>query len=145
MQNIDIYTDGGCHGNPGPGGWAAVILDGSGEKKLSGGEAHTTNNRMELSAAINALAAVPSDAHVTLYSDSQYVKRGITSWIKNWKKNGWKTAAKKPVLNQDLWQALDALASTLDIDWKWVKGHAGNKYNEMCDALCQAEIARLEN
>lgn len=146
---IAVYTDGGCHGNPGCGGWACVIIDGDAEKTLSGGEAHTTNNRMELSAAINALSAISENStwrasQIKIFSDSQYVKNGITSWIKNWKKNGWKTAAKKPVLNQDLWQKLDTLCATLVVEWNWVKGHAGNKYNELCDALCQEEMRKLE-
>ncbi|MBQ9237873.1 MAG: ribonuclease HI [Treponema sp.] len=145
---IIIYTDGGCSGNPGPGGWACVIVDGDTETKLSGGEAQTTNNRMELTAAIQALAAVSSDARmrarpIAFYSDSQYVKNGITDWIKKWKKNGWLTSSKKPVLNQDLWQRLDALSAPLAINWQWVKGHAGIPYNETCDTLCQKEIANL--
>ena len=154
MKNIIIYTDGGCHGNPGPGGWGCVIIKEDEEqntlvKKLSGGEANTTNNRMELTAAIKALEAVYSDSQakeslVSVYSDSQYVKNGITSWIKNWKKNGWKTAAKKSVLNQDLWVELDRLYNSLNIEWKWVKGHAGVEYNEVCDQLCQSEIAKFE-
>ncbi|MDO4505791.1 MAG: ribonuclease HI [Spirochaetales bacterium] len=149
MENLVIYTDGGCSGNPGPGGWGTVIIDGSNTTKLSGGEKQTTNNRMELSAAINALDAVVKNTawrsrHVEVYSDSQYVKNGITSWIKNWKKNGWKTAAKKPVLNQDLWIALDNLYNQLDIEWKWVKGHAGVEYNEICDQLCKMEMDKYQ-
>lgn len=149
MENLVIYTDGGCSGNPGPGGWGTVIIDGENLTKLSGGEKQTTNNRMELSAAINALDAVVKNTewrsrHVEVYSDSQYVKNGITSWIKNWKKNGWKTAAKKPVLNQDLWIALDNLYSQLDIEWKWVKGHAGVEYNEICDQLCKMEMEKFQ-
>lgn len=146
MENeIVIYTDGGCSGNPGPGGWGAVILADKKEIRLSGGEKNTTNNKMELTAAISALNTVlntPSlkDRTVNLYSDSQYVKNGITSWITNWKKNGWRTAAKKPVLNQDLWQKLDSLNSSLNVTWNWVKGHAGIEYNEICDQLCQKEI-----
>lgn len=143
-----IYTDGGCSGNPGPGGWGCVIIDGESETQLSGGEKQTTNNRMELTAAISALAAVCAKNEwksrpLAVYSDSQYVKNGITSWIKNWKKNGWKTAAKKPVLNQDLWIKLDELYNQLNIEWKWVKGHAGHKYNEMCDSLCQMEMSKF--
>lgn len=150
MENLIIYTDGGCSGNPGPGGWGTVIIDGTNITKLSGGEKQTTNNRMELSAAINALDAVVKNTgwrnrHVEVYSDSQYVKNGITSWIKNWKKNGWKTAAKKPVLNQDLWIALDNLYNQLDIEWKWVKGHAGVEYNEICDQLCKMEMEKFQN
>lgn len=149
MNNLVIYTDGGCSGNPGPGGWGTVIIDGTNITKLSGGEKQTTNNRMELSAAINALDAVVKNTgwrnrHVEVYSDSQYVKNGITSWIKNWKKNGWKTAAKKSVLNQDLWIALDNLYNQLDIEWKWVKGHAGVEYNEICDQLCKMEMDKFQ-
>lgn len=149
MSNIVIYTDGGCHGNPGPGGWGAVIIDGNDVHTLSGGEKNTTNNRMELMAAIQSLKAVVSNeqwksSEINVFSDSQYVKNGITSWIKNWKKNGWKTSAKKPVLNQDLWMQLDELYNALNVNWQWVKGHAGVKYNEMCDQLCQTEIAKYE-
>lgn len=144
-----VYTDGGCHGNPGPGGWGAVIIDGNDVKELSGGEEATTNNRMELTAAIRVLKAVASEEKwtgriVRVFSDSQYVKNGITSWIANWKKNGWKTAAKKPVLNRDLWEELDKVYSSMKVQWVWVKGHAGVKYNEVCDQLCQKEIAKFE-
>ena len=145
-SEIIIYTDGGCSGNPGPGGWGIVIIADGEEREMSGGEKMTTNNRMELSAAINALTAVYNTERlrarpIQFYTDSQYVKNGITSWVANWKKNGWRTAAKKPVLNQDLWVNLDFLAGQLDITWNWVKGHAGVKYNEVCDQLCQKEIA----
>lgn len=148
-KTITVYTDGGCHGNPGPGGWGCVLLYDGSEHPLSGGEANTTNNRMELTAAIKALEHIAQDAElkgrtIAVYSDSQYVKNGITSWIQSWKKNGWKTAAKKPVLNQDLWQKLDQLNASLDVQWSWVKGHAGIQYNELCDSLCQQEIARFE-
>lgn len=151
MENLNsliIYTDGGCSGNPGPGGWGAVIIDGENETRLSGGERQTTNNRMELTAAISALKAVVSrddwkSRHLEIYSDSQYVKNGITSWINNWKKNGWRTAAKKPVLNKELWVELDGLFSQCDIEWKWVKGHAGVKYNEICDSLCHDEMEKF--
>ena len=135
MENdIVIYTDGGCSGNPGPGGWGAVILADGKDLRISGGEHNTTNNRMELMAAISALSTVANtpdfnNRPVSVYADSQYVKNGITSWITNWKKNGWRTAAKKPVLNQDLWQKLDALNSSLNVSWNWVKGHAGIEYN----------------
>ena len=144
-----VYTDGGCHGNPGPGGWGAVIIDGNDVRELSGGEAATTNNRMELTAAIRVLEAVLAEAGwagktVRVFIDSQYVKNGITDWIAKWKRNGWRTAAKKPVLNRDLWERLDALASSLSVQWVWVKGHAGVKYNEICDQLCQKEIAQFE-
>ena len=144
-----VYTDGGCHGNPGPGGWGAVIIDGNDVRELSGGEAATTNNRMELTAAIRVLEAVLAEPGwagktVRVFIDSQYVKNGITDWIAKWKRNGWRTAAKKPVLNKDLWERLDALASSLPVQWVWVKGHAGVKYNEICDQLCQKEIAQFE-
>lgn len=148
MENdIVIYTDGGCSGNPGPGGWGAVILADGKDLRISGGEHNTTNNRMELMAAISALSTVANtpdfnNRPVSVYADSQYVKNGITSWITNWKKNGWRTAAKKPVLNQDLWQKLDALNSSLNVSWNWVKGHAGIEYNEVCDQLCQTEISK---
>lgn len=142
---LTIYTDGGCSGNPGPGGWGCVILDGEKETLLSGGEKSTTNNRMELMAAISALSAVARNPEwkkrkLKVFSDSQYVKNGITSWIKSWKKNGWLTSAKKPVLNRELWEELDELYSSLNVEWSWVKGHAGIKYNEICDELCQKEI-----
>ena len=145
-----VYTDGGCSGNPGPGGWACVIIDGEKEKMLSGGEKSTTNNRMELTAAIVALSALAQNSQyrgrpVRVFCDSQYVKNGITSWIRSWKKNGWRTAAKKPVLNRDLWETLDALSAALDITWSWVKGHAGVEYNELCDDLCQKEIRRQKD
>ena len=145
MSKITIYTDGACSGNPGPGGWGCVILEGepdnpSKEIEMSGGEKSTTNNRMELMAAIQSLSRVAQDSEmavneVTLITDSQYVKNGITQWIFNWKKNGWKTANKQPVKNQDLWIKLDELTHTLNIKWGRVKGHAGNKYNEICDTL----------
>ena len=145
MSKITIYTDGACSGNPGPGGWGCVILEGepdnpSKEIEMSGGEKSTTNNRMELMAAIQSLSRVAQDSEmavneVTLITDSQYVKNGITQWIFNWKKNGWKTANKQPAKNQDLWIKLDELTHTLNIKWDWVKGHAGNKYNEICDTL----------
>lgn len=147
MNEIIIYTDGGCLGNPGPGGWATVIIADGVAKQLSGGEKYTTNNRMELTAAISALSIVkntPAFAGRTikLFSDSQYVKNGITAWIFNWKKKGWKTAGNKAVKNQDLWQALDSLNSSLNVEWNWVKGHAGIEYNELCDQLCQKEIKK---
>ena len=148
MDEIIIYTDGGCSGNPGPGGWGVVVIANGQARQLSGGEHETTNNRMELTAAINALSIVVNTPQfkgipVTVNIDSQYVKNGITSWINNWKKNGWRTAAKKPVLNQDLWVRLDELYSSLDVEWKWVKGHAGIQYNEVCDQLCQMEMNKF--
>lgn len=147
-EPITIYTDGGCAGNPGPGGWGAVVIADGQARQLSGGEPSTTNNRMELSAAISALSTVArtpsfSGRSITLYSDSQYVKNGITVWIQSWKAKGWKTAAKQPVKNQDLWQKLDALNAALSVEWKWVKGHAGIEYNELCDRLCQMEISKF--
>lgn len=143
-NGVVVYTDGACSGNPGPGGWGAVILNGKEEIVCSGGESYTTNNRMELSAAIGILEKISTlDAlrtkKITVYIDSQYVKNGISSWILKWKANGWKTADKKPVKNKDLWERLDACVSLLDIDWRWVKGHAGNTYNEMCDRLAVQE------
>lgn len=139
-DGVTVYSDGACSGNPGPGGWGAVILCGGTERTLSGGEALTTNNRMELCGAIGALSEILADAQlrskkITFFIDSQYVKNGISSWILKWKANGWKTADKKPVKNKDLWEKLDACVSQLDIDWRWVKGHAGSVYNELCDRL----------
>lgn len=147
-NEIVIYTDGGCSGNPGPGGWGNVILADGKEIPQSGGEHLTTNNRMELTAVIQALTEVLGNAQfagrqITVCTDSQYVKNGITTWIKNWKKNNWKTAGRQPVKNQDLWTILDSLASKLNIQWNWVKGHAGIKYNEMCDSLCQEQIKKF--
>ncbi len=146
MDEIIIYTDGGCSGNPGPGGWGVVVIANGQARQLSGGEHETTNNRMELTAAINALSIVVNTPQfkgipVTVNIDSQYVKNGITTWIKGWKAKGWKTADKKPVKNQDLWEQLDSLNSKLTVNWNWVKGHAGIEYNEICDQLCQKEIA----
>ena len=148
---ISVYTDGGCSGNPGPGGWAYVIIDGNAGDTAPpvenwGAESSTTNNRMELQAVIAALEKVSAKTvpgTITVYTDSQYVQKGITEWIKEWKSRGWKTSAKKPVKNQDLWQRLDALSAGLPITWVWVKGHAGNKYNERCDHLTQKAIASL--
>ena len=147
MDKITIYTDGGCSGQPGPGGWGVVVIADGIAKQLSGGDAHTTNNRMELTAAISALSIVkntPSFARrkISVHIDSQYVKNGITVWIKGWKAKGWKTADKKPVKNQDLWQLLDELNCSLDVSWNWVKGHSGVEYNEICDQLCQKEIKK---
>jgi len=148
-MNIDIYTDGGCSGNPGPGGWAYVILLSPDKKTVSGGEPETTNNRMELQAVLQSLKDVQShdswkNASITLYTDSQYVKRGITEWIHTWVKNGWKTSGKKPVKNQDLWKEILSVSSALKIEWKWVKGHAGDDYNELCDAMVQEEIGKYK-
>jgi ribonuclease HI len=140
-NTITIYTDGACKGNPGPGGWGAWLVAGAHEKELWGGEKLTTNNRMELTAVIEALSALKRNSRVLLYTDSEYVRQGITAWIHNWKQRGWKTAAKQPVKNVDLWQRLDALASTHAIDWRWVKGHAGDPGNERADALANRGAA----
>ena len=135
LPKVKIATDGACKGNPGPGGWGALIRMGTHEKELSGGEAHSTNNRMELLAAIRGLEALTKPCHVTLATDSSYVKDGITKWIFGWQKNGWKTADKKPVKNTELWQALLAATARHRIDWVWVKGHAGDPDNERADTL----------
>jgi ribonuclease HI len=148
MESIVIYTDGGCSGNPGPGGWAFVYDDGSEEILGSGGEGNTTNNRMELRAVIEALSLSERrspGAAVVLYTDSQYVKNGITSWIASWKRNGWRTSDKKPVKNRELWEELDAIASRVRPKFLWVEGHAGVERNERCDAMVQAEIRKLRS
>ncbi len=132
---VEIYTDGACRGNPGPGGWGAVLIAGRHRKTLHGSDPETTNNRMELTAAIEALNALKGSRKVRLHTDSKYVMDGITSWMANWKKRDWKTTAKKPVKNKDLWQALDEAAERHDIDWVWVRGHVGNPGNEEADAL----------
>lgn len=136
-KKVVIYTDGACSGNPGPGGWGAVMIWGEHRKELFGGAAETTNNRMELQAVIESLGALTRTAHVDLFTDSAYVKNGITSWIHSWKKNGWKTADKKPVKNADLWQALEAARHKHEVDWHWVKGHAGHPDNERADELAR--------
>ena len=138
---INIWTDGACLGNPGPGGWGALLRWNGHEKTLSGGEANTTNNRMELMAAIQALEALKRPSAVVLTTDSQYVRKGMTEWMANWKKNGWKTAAKKPVKNDDLWRRLDAAVARHQVRWEWVKGHSGHPENEMADQLA-SEAAR---
>ena len=135
---VEAFTDGACSGNPGPGGWGVVLRAGQHEKELSGGEPLTTNNRMEMMAAIVALEALKEHCEVILSTDSQYVRQGITQWIHNWKKRGWKTADKKPVKNVDLWQRLDAALGQHKIKWEWVKGHAGHPENERCDELARA-------
>ncbi len=143
-KRVTIHTDGACSGNPGPGGWAALLVYDGVERELSGGEALTTNNRMELMAAISALEALKRPCAVDLYTDSQYVRQGILDWIRGWKARGWKTADKKPVKNDDLWRRLDEARSRHDVAWHWVKGHAGNEHNERVDALARAacEAAR---
>ena len=142
---VVIYTDGACSGNPGPGGWGAILSFAGKEKELKGGELHTTNNRMELMAAISALEALTKPCEVDLHTDSQYVRNGISSWIHGWKKNGWKTADKKPVKNVDLWQKLDAALKEHKVRWHWVKGHAGHPMNERADQLARDAIAELRD
>jgi len=145
VKRVEIHTDGACKGNPGPGGWGALLRSGGHEKELYGGAPQTTNNRMELTAVIEALAALKRPCEIDLYLDSQYVRQGITAWIGNWKARGWRTADKKPVKNVDLWQQLDALASNAghQIRWHWVKGHAGHPGNERADALANLGVERL--
>ena len=140
-----VYTDGACSGNPGPGGWGAVILDAKNiETNISGKEKSTTNNRMELMAPIMALGKIRKASKIIIYTDSTYLKNGITVWIKNWEKNGWKNANKKPVKNKDLWVMLNELSKEQIIEWKWVKAHAGNKYNEIADKLATEAIGKLD-
>ena len=143
MKQVMIFTDGACRGNPGPGGWGAVMRYGSTEKTLFGGEPDTTNNRMELMAAIMALEALTQSCEVVLTTDSRYVMDGITQWMANWKKRGWKTASKQPVKNADLWRRLDAACSKHTIEWQWVKGHSGHPENEKADALANRGIDEL--
>jgi ribonuclease HI len=143
MTQVEIYTDGACRGNPGPGGWGALLRWGDQERTLHGGEAQTTNNRMELMAAIQALEALNRACRVELTTDSQYLRKGITEWMADWKRRGWKTAARKPVKNRDLWERLDALTARHDIHWHWVKGHAGHDENERVDALANRGIDEL--
>ena len=146
MPDLFAYTDGACSGNPGPGGWGALLIARNGEtilkeRELNGGEPETTNNRMELLAAINALESLSRPSTITIVTDSQYVKNGVTSWIFGWKKNGWRTSAKKPVKNVELWQRLDEAQARHDVVWEWVKGHAGHPENERADALARAGMA----
>lgn len=140
-KRVTVYTDGACSGNPGPGGWGAILVYGEKQKELCGGEQLTTNNRMELTAACAALEALTRPCAIDLYTDSQYVKGGITGWIFGWKKNGWKTADKKPVKNADLWQRLEAARQRHTVDWHWVKGHAGHDMNERADELARLGMA----
>ena len=144
-KRATVYTDGACSGNPGPGGWGALLIWGDHEKELTGGAAETTNNRMELTAAIEALEAFKKPVAIDLYTDSQYVRGGITDWMRNWKKNGWRTSAKKPVKNADLWQRLDDAQARHDITWHWVKGHAGDPGNERADALARQGMAPYQD
>jgi len=142
---IHIYTDGACKGNPGPGGWGALLRFGSQEKELFGGEAATTNNRMELMAVISALEALKRPCSVDLHTDSQYLRNGVMSWIGTWKRNGWRTADKKPVKNVDLWQRLEAALAPHQVRWHWLRGHAGHVMNERADALAREAIAQIRN
>lgn len=141
MSKLEIWTDGACSGNPGPGGWGALFRQNGKEWELKGGEAMTTNNRMELLAAINALESLPDSVHAELHTDSEYLRNGITKWIHGWKKNGWKTADKKPVKNMELWQRLEAAARKHTVTWHWVRGHIGHAENERADELARAGMA----
>ena len=144
-QRVSIWTDGACSGNPGPGGWGAILRYGGHEKELKGGEALTTNNRMELTAAIKALQSLNRPCAVVLHTDSQYLRGGVTGWIDIWKRNGWRTAARKPVKNEDLWRILDAAAASHAIEWRWVKGHADDDVNERADRLAREGMAEFRN
>jgi len=143
MATIEIFTDGACRGNPGPGGWGALLRAGQHEKELFGGDAHTTNNRMEMTAVIEALRALKQPSDVILTTDSQYVRKGITEWLAGWKRKGWQTAAKKPVKNAELWREIDSLAALHRIDWRWVKGHSGHPENERADVLANRGIDEI--
>ena len=142
--SVEIYTDGACSGNPGPGGWGAILIWGDHRKEISGGEAQTTNNRMELMAAISALEALKTGVHADLYTDSAYVRNGISSWIHGWKRNGWRTADKKPVKNMELWQRLDEALASHQVTWHWIKGHAGHPENERADELAREGMAAFK-
>ena len=142
MKRVEMFTDGACSGNPGPGGWGAILRYKTAEKELSGYSPATTNNRMELTAVVEGLRAIKEPCHITIYTDSRYLKEGITSWIHKWKQNGWKTSTKTPVKNQDLWEALDAAARKHTIEWRWIRGHAGHPENERADRLARDAICR---
>lgn len=144
MKRVIAFTDGACSGNPGPGGWGVVLRSGEHEREIFGGEAETTNNRMELTAAIQALQALRETCEVELTTDSTYVKDGITRWLRNWKSNGWKTAAKKPVKNRDLWEQLEAQTARHVVEWQWVKGHSGHPDNERADALANLGMNKVK-
>ncbi len=144
MKKVIIHTDGACHGNPGPGGWAATLEYGEHKRELNGGVPATTNNRMELQGAIEALGALKEVCAVEFYTDSEYVKNGVLSWMANWKRNGWMTKARKPVKNEDLWRQLDSEVSRHQVEWHWVKGHAGHEGNERCDELATEAVEKLK-
>jgi len=144
MKEVTVYTDGGCSGNPGPGGWAAILMYGDRRREISGGEPATTNNRMELQAAIEALSSLNEPCRVQLYTDSQYVREGISQWLAGWKRRGWRTKDKKPVKNAELWRRLDELAIRHHVEWKWLKGHAGHEHNERCDVLAGEQMAAIQ-
>jgi ribonuclease HI len=144
VQHVVVHTDGACSGNPGPGGWGAILQWGDQQRELKGGEAHTTNNRMELTAAIMALEALKRPCTVDIHTDSEYLRQGVTGWIHNWKRNGWKTADRKPVKNVDLWQRLEAALAHHKINWHWVRGHSGHDLNERADELARAAIAEIK-
>lgn len=144
MKEVAAFTDGACRGNPGPGGWGVVLRFGSREKELCGGDAQTTNNRMEMTAAIRALESLRERCRVQVYTDSVYLKNGITEWLPNWRRRGWRTADRKPVKNQDLWEALAALTERHDVSWHWVKGHAGHPENERADALANLGLEQAQ-
>lgn len=144
LRFVEIFTDGACQGNPGPGGWGVLLRCGKTEKTLSGAEAHTTNNRMELMAAIMGLSALQRSCHVKIVTDSNYVKMGITQWLPKWRQKGWRTADNKPVKNQDLWETLSELAEKHEVEWEWVKGHSGHIENEIADELAREAIERLK-
>ncbi len=143
MEKVEIYTDGACKGNPGPGGWGVLLRAGKHEKRLCGGEPNTTNNRMELTAAIEGLQALKRPCHIVLTTDSEYVRKGITEWLQGWKSRGWKNSAKKPVKNADLWQKLDELTQKHQIQWCWVKGHSGHPENEIADELANLGVEKI--
>lgn len=145
MDKVEIFTDGACKGNPGRGGWGALLVAGENKKELFGGELNTTNNRMELKAVIEALSALKRPCEVVVHTDSQYVQKGISEWIHGWKARGWKTASKEPVKNVDLWQALDAAQTRHKIQWRWVKGHAGHEGNERADALANLGVSSVSS
>lgn len=144
MKKVVIHSDGGCHGNPGPGGWAATLSYGPHNRELSGGEPATTNNRMELCGAIEALKALKEPCEVEFFTDSEYVKHGVTTWLATWKSNGWRTKSKKPVKNEDLWRALDIAASRHKVQWNWLKAHSGHDKNERCDLLANEAISNIK-